>query len=365
MIEVMGLSEPHELDNGVTVLYDQLTDVIKDSLEKDSSETRHKYVNDAVTQLTSRKYAQESYRQGYTISQLVRGYGSLCQGITEYALENGIRITSAEFAQLNLGLDIAIAQAVTEFQKIALGSVEKSEKQKLGFLVHELRNSLSSAVLAYELVRMGRVGSSGATSHIIVNALNQMRELIDHSVAGVRMSTNHELELSVFKLIDLLSEVESSLASESNAKYLIVYMEADPDVEVEADRHLMVSAVTNLMQNAIKYTKVGSSVRMRAMVDGRDVVIEVEDQCGGLPEGKAEELLRPSSQINFEPGSSGIGLSIVRRACELNGCDLTIRNMPGAGCIFSIRMPSYQDVFLYGFGKKGASTDASKLRPEN
>jgi len=338
MVETMQLPSFYVFDEGLTVLYDQLVEVIRITLDKASSETRHKFVSETIAQSASHKHAQDSHRRGYTISQLVRGYGSLCQGITEFALENSESITSTEFAQLNLSLDVAIAQAVTEFQTLSLGSVAKEERLKMGYLVHELRNCLSSAVLSHELIRMGQVGTSGATSRIITNSLAQMRELIDRSVAEARMGLNPEIELSVFKLIDLLSEVESSLTAESNAKHLIVYTDANAEIEVEADRHLMVSAITNLVQNAFRFTKIGGSVRLRAFVDGKDAVIEVEDQCGGMAEGKIEEILKPRED---EETKFGFGLSIVRRAAKLNDCILAVRNIPGTGCVFSVRMPAH------------------------
>lgn len=341
MIEVMGLSPAQALDEGLSVMYDQLVEVVGNSVDEDSSETRHKFVSETISAGTSRKHARESHRQGSTISQLVRGYGSLCQGITEYALENKESISSAEFAQLNLCLDVAIAQAVTEFQRLSLGSIEKSEKLKMGFLVHELRNCLSSAILSHELVRMGKVGTDGATSRIITNALAQMRELVDQSVAGVRMSSNHELELTVFKIVDLLGEVESSLAIESNAKYLKVRTESDPNLEIEADRHLMVSAVTNLVQNAIKFTRLGGNIWIRAIAKGSDVVIEVEDSCGGFAEEACAELLKLTNQTGAESNGMGLGLAIVKRAADLNGCTLSVRNVPATGCIFSLQMPAF------------------------
>ena len=341
MVGTMGLPESHEFDRGLTILYDQLVDVIHISVEEDSAEVRQKLVAEMIVSATSREHARDAHRRGYTIAQLVRGYGSLCQGITEYALEHLETITSAEFAQLNLSLDVAIASAVTEFQRIALGTVEKNQERKMGYLIHEIRNSLSSAVLSHELIRLGKVGHSGATSRIITNSLNQMRELIDRSVAEYRMGKDQEIELSVFKVVDLLSEVESSLTSESNAKYLIVYLDCNPDIEVEADRHLMVSAITNLMQNAIKYTKAGGRIWLRVIVKGTDLVIEVEDQCGGLAEGRVEELLNPKIQSDEYSSDPTIGLSIVRRAVELNGCTLELRNVPGTGCIFGVRMPAH------------------------
>ena len=65
---------------------------------------------------------------------------------------------------------------------------------------------------------------------------------------------------------------------------------------VEADRHLLASAISNVLQNAFKFTRHDGRVALRTLVRGNRVLIEVEDECGGLPPGKAEELFQPFSQ---------------------------------------------------------------------
>jgi signal transduction histidine kinase len=59
----------------------------------------------------------------------------------------------------------------------------------------------------------------------------------------------------------------------------------------------------------------------------------------GLPEGKAEEIFRPFEQLNAERSGLGLGLAISRRGVEANGGALHVRNLPGAGCVFTIDLP--------------------------
>ena len=341
MKESMHLTDAEGVDEGLVTLYNQLLEVVDLSTEEDSPETRQKIVKEAISDTESKKHAQDFHSRGYTIMQLVRGYGSLCQGITDFAQDNDKSITSAEFAQLNLCLDIAIAQAVTEFQKLEVSFTEKDERLKMGYLIRELRNSLSGAVLSHELIRSGRVGVNGSTSAIMTTAHTRMRELIDRSVAEFRMSADQELELSVFKLFHVVSEVESSLSSELNSKQLTVHADADSTLLVKADRHLMISAITHLVQNAIRFTPEGGNIWLQVYADGTDTVIEVEDQCGGLPAGKVEEMFKPYSFDGTEPNNLGFGLSMVRQAADLHGFVLAVRNVPKTGCVFSLRMPTY------------------------
>lgn len=330
----------YQLERGLPTLYDELIEVLRISLEDDSSQARYRLVNDTITAKASLHHARESYRLGYTVSQLVHGYGCICQGITEFAHEVGAPITSAEFSQLNLCLDTAIAQAVSEFEALSIQSAGQAETLRLGSLAHELRNYLTSAIMSHEVIKSGGVGTTGAVSSILTNAHQQMKELIDRAVAEVRLHGEPVIGRATLQILSLLSEVESSALPEANANLISLRVLADPSLYIEADRHLMASAIANLVQNAIKFTLPGNDVWIRAVSDGEDVVIEVEDRCGGLPKGSVDALFRPYVQGTPKSPGLGLGLSIARRAIELNGGELSVRDLPGTGCIFTARMPA-------------------------
>jgi signal transduction histidine kinase len=84
-------------------------------------------------------------------------------------------------------------------------------------------------------------------------------------------------------------------------------------------------------------------VALRVSSAGDLVRIEVEDECGGLPEGKAEALFRPFEQHGVDRSGLGLGLSISRRAVEASGGKLYVRDMPGVGCVFTIDLPRSDD----------------------
>jgi signal transduction histidine kinase len=85
-------------------------------------------------------------------------------------------------------------------------------------------------------------------------------------------------------------------------------------VAVEVDSHLLASAVSNLLQNAFKFTHARGHVSLRARKKGDRVLIEVEDECGGLPPGKAEELFRPFERRGTDKSGLGLGLATIRRS---------------------------------------------------
>ena len=108
---------------------------------------------------------------------------------------------------------------------------------------------------------------------------------------------------------------------------------------MEADRQLLESAVANLLHNALKFTRPRGHVSLRTHLRQGLVLIEVEDECGGLPPGKAEELFRPFEQRGRDRSGMGLGLAISLRSVRANGGELSVRNLPGKGCIFTIALP--------------------------
>jgi signal transduction histidine kinase len=72
---------------------------------------------------------------------------------------------------------------------------------------------------------------------------------------------------------------------------------------------------------------------------GHRVLIEVEDECGGLPEGKAEALFEPSVQRSADHSGLGLGLLICQRGAKAIGGTIQVRDLPGKGCVFAVELP--------------------------
>jgi signal transduction histidine kinase len=113
----------------------------------------------------------------------------------------------------------------------------------------------------------------------------------------------------------------------------------EPGLRVEADRHILASALSNLLQNAFKFTRPDTRVALSARSSTNRVLLEVEDECGGLAPGVRERLFRPFSQGAADRSGVGLGLSLSRRGIEAYGGTLFARDVPGRGCVFTIDLP--------------------------
>jgi signal transduction histidine kinase len=286
-------------------------------------------------------------RSGFTVAQVVHDYGDVCQTITEMAIEQQATITTEEFQALNLCLDEAIAGAVTEFGRLREITVTDSASAKgdaratedLGVLAHELRNLLGTATLATEVLRSGNVGISGSTGQVLVRTLASMRDLVDRSFVVVRLKTGLASPDPIV-IGHLIEEVEVSAMMQANAYGHQLSVETrDAHAVVHADRQILASIVTNLLQNAFKYTRPHTHVTLRTSTAGNRIQIEVEDECGGLPAGATEALFEPYVQKSADHSGLGLGLSICRRGAEAIGGTIQVRDLPGKGCVFTVELP--------------------------
>jgi len=333
-----ALSSSDEMARGLPVFYDELIEVLQAD-ETESKEAVDK-ISGNIHRASAIRRGKESLRLGYTISQVVHGYGALCQAITEYVgEESGETIHPREFNRLNFCLDIAIAEAVTEFSQAELHATNQGEVQRLGFFAHELRNALGSTIMAHQLIKKGVIGFNGSTGRILEDGLTRMKDIIDRSISEVRLRGEPVVDRLICRVVNLVGEVEATTAIEASARSIHLSIEVAPDLIIEADRHLVISAISNLVQNAIKFTKRNGNVWVRGKgIEGR-VLIEIEDECGGLPSIDGEELFRPFTQRGMDRTGVGLGLSISRRAISLNDGHVSVRNIPGKGCVFTIDLP--------------------------
>lgn len=295
---------------------------------------------------TAALHGRELLQHGFTVEQVVRDYGDLCQAITGLAVEHGEPITTDEFRTLNRCLDNGIAEAVTEFNYqrdvVMDDEQEQALNRRLGFLSHELRNLVSTATLALSAIKSGHVALNGATGAILDRSLVGLVNLIDRSLAEVRMTAEVAPRHQLFALDRFIAEIKVSASLEARVKGSVFRVSAvDPSLAVAADRDLLFAALGNLLQNAFKFTHHGSEVTLNAYAVADRILLEVEDHCGGLPAGDAEKMFLPFTQDNEDKSGLGLGLSISRRSVEANGGVLRVRDVPGSGCVFTIDLPRH------------------------
>ena len=293
---------------------------------------------------TAARHGNELLRTGFTLDQVVHDYGDLCQAATEMAVEQGTTVTADEFRLLNGCLDEAIADAITEFgrQRDQLMSDEmtRNMNERLGYFGHELRNLITNAILAVATIKRGTVGLSGATGALLDRALIGLRDLVDRTLVEVRLTGGIAERRERINVAQFIGDVQVATALEATARNLeFIVAPIEDGLVIEGDRQILASAVANLLQNALKFTRPHGRVSLAAHSEIDRILIEVEDECGGLSEGKAEQMFRPFEQLGAERTGVGLGLPLSRRGVEANGGKLYVRSVPGIGCMFTVDLP--------------------------
>jgi len=321
-----------EVDHGVPVFLDQLRDALRlgelTSPEIARSASRH---------------GHDLLRQGFTVSQVVHDYGDVCQAITELAVELNAPISTSDFRTLNRCLDDAIAGAVTEYGRERNQSGIDGESargtERLGFFAHELRNLLNTALMAFEVLKTGNVGIAGNTGTVLHRTLMASHALVTRSLAEVRLTQGIQNQ-EQFRVTEFINDIALASALDANARGVrLIVTPVDDALAIAADKQVLAAVVGNLLQNAFKFTRPGTTVTLRVGASAERVLIEIEDECGGLPRGDVNELFRPFEQRSADRSGIGLGLAFSRWGAEVNDGRIHARNLPGRGCVFTVDLP--------------------------
>ena len=341
---------PAQLANGIPMFLDQLVRTLS-AQEEGQMEESIKISggsggdSSALSEIgvSAAAHGGELLRLGFTVDAVVHDYGDLCQAITDLAFERDEPFSIHEFRTLNRCLDNAIADAVREFGAQREASVARSrlalENERTGVLVHELRNVLQTAILAFQALEFGLLPVAGATGGLLGRSLTSMAAMLVETMDQVRGNA-HVRDGEVFSVAELVADAAQAARFDATARGCAFNVSAvDPFIGIAGSRATILAALTNVLQNAFKFTHPKTEIGLVTHADGQRVFIDVSDHCGGLPHGATETMFRPFGQSDADRSGLGLGLSIARRGVEADGGTLTARDLPNVGCVFTIELP--------------------------
>jgi signal transduction histidine kinase len=289
------------------------------------------------------RHGLDLLRMGLTIGQVVHDYGDVCQTVTELAVQQDAAIPGDEFRVLNLCLDDAIAEAVTEYARQREHAIAGEGSERLGILAHEMRNLLNTATLTFESIKSGRVAAGGSTGVVHAGSLIGLRDLVDRSLADVRLDAGIE-HIECISAAGFVDEIEIGASLQARACGVhFALASVGRAVTIEGDRQNLAAAVSNLLQNAFKFSRKQGRVTLTVRATADRVLFEVEDECGGLPLGKVDDFFRPFEQRGADRSGVGLGLSICLKAAKASGGEIRVRDIPGQGCVFTLDVPRKPD----------------------
>jgi signal transduction histidine kinase len=290
---------------------------------------------------TAARLGEGRQRAGHGVAKVPEIFAAISSAVGTIGKDHNLSITAEEYQAFNGCLDTGVATSIENYWKRERADEDARLTERVGFLAHELRNALGSAVMAFKVLRNSEAAMQGVSADVLARSLLRMEALVARALGDVQLAVGVMPELRPVNVSAVMRELQASAVTERD---IAIVLDVDPGLEVLADEVLLASAVSNLLQNAIKHTRAAGRVMLRTRSDDHLVVIEVQDECGGLPPGNPEELFAPYVKRGGHRQGVGLGLSISRRAARAQGGELGVRNLPGLGCVFSLQLQRYVGV---------------------
>jgi two-component system, OmpR family, phosphate regulon sensor histidine kinase PhoR len=261
----------------------------------------------------------------------------------EIALTDPARVLEATATPIRTsGGAIVVVRDVTELRRL-----EAVRREFVANVSHELRTPISVIAANAETLMLGALDDS-ARAQSFVQAIANNAERLSRLIADLldlsRLESGREkLTPEPFSVAPLVEKVQAALRVAVESRRHALFINVPADIRVRADARALEQVVTNLLENAIKYTPPGGSIAVRARVDGDEVELAFEDDGTGIaPEHRArvfERFYRVDAGRSREAGGTGLGLAIVKHLVELMSGRVVLAPNEPRGSRFVVRLP--------------------------
>lgn len=228
--------------------------------------------------------------------------------------------------------------------------MENYRREYIGNVSHELKTPIFNLQGFIQTLIHGGIQDNEVNMRFLNKALSnaeRLQTIVEDLEAISKLeSGQHGAEMILFDIRTLSQEIFEDLSTRADEKNIKLTYKSDEThaMIVLGDRDQIRLAITNLVQNAIKYGRESGFVKIRTYdADGR-ILIEVADNGIGIPEESLpkvfERFYRVDKGRSRDMGGSGLGLSIVRHIIENHGQTIAVRSKVGEGSVFSFTLES-------------------------
>ncbi len=228
----------------------------------------------------------------------------------------------------------------------ALRKVDQRKDEFLAVLAHELRNPLASLHAGVNLLqRKAGTPLAGEIQQSIERQIFHLARMVDDLLDVSRIKSGKiVLKKERLALNDILNlAIEASQAHIHAGQHRLVTDLPSEPVWLDADLTRMTQVVSNLLNNAAKYTPDGGEIALIARAEADGVSIAVQDNGLGIPADKQHRIFEIFAQIEQHMGQAGggvgIGLALVRQLVELHQGSVTVESAEGVGSTFTVSIP--------------------------
>lgn len=255
--------------------------------------------------------------------------------------------TLASVARI-VGLGVSQSRAVTELQLEAQRSrrLERLKSEFLNIAAHELRSPLGIIRGYTSMLSEGMLPNADrevALSRITEKA-EEMARLISEMLETARLETlGLELELEPVDLVEVVDNAVHAMRPLMGPGHQFAFAATRDDIAVVADKRRLTTMLTNLIDNAIKYSPAGGEIEIACDHDEREATVLVRDHGIGINSEQAHLLFTRFGRLVTPETShirgTGLGLYLARESARLHGGDITVTPTPGGGSTFTVSLP--------------------------
>ena len=228
-----------------------------------------------------------------------------------------------------------------------LAAMERTKTQFLNLASHELRGPLTVIRGYLSMLELGSLGAISPNARrgieMMAAKATEMNSMVEQMLEAARLEEGRlELHLANHDLRDVVRQSIEMVRPLVDAEHPIRVDVPDRPVTVEVDADRIQTILTNLLDNAVKYSPKGGEVQV-AVADGREgPAVHVRDHGVGIaPESMPTLFTRfgriASADTSHLPGT-GLGLYLSRELARLHGGDITVESRPGSGSTFTLRL---------------------------
>lgn len=250
---------------------------------------------------------------------------------------------------LNITRDISSRIEMEQQLVEAKNKAEESDRLKTAFLhniSHEIRTPMNAIMGFADLLRNEDLAPERRTKYldIIINSSKQLLSIVNDVLEISRLeSRTVPLHIAPFNLNHLVEELHQLFLPRIRKLKFAFHCGLETDkAYVEGDREKINQILTNLLNNAIKFTQEGS-IEFGYKLENDTLIWFVKDTGIGIPQNEQEKVFERFYQANLSvaqlKGGSGLGLSIVKNLVELMGGKIWLESSPGQGSMFFFSLP--------------------------
>jgi signal transduction histidine kinase len=289
----------------------------------------------------AREHALTSVRVGFDVGQLVRELVLLREVIFETVAAEASPPDGFQASRLAAVMEAAIGAVVQAYVEARDHAASAEHEQHVGWVTHELRNPLTTAKIAASQLRndVHRAPATVRLLDALDRALARMQRLVNDVLLTQRLRRDDVQSQAVdVQLGPIMDDAIRAALHDAQAKRIHFETRFDPDLLLHVDPTLAISAIQNVVDNAIKFTDEGA-VQVEVEDRGGEVAVHVRDGCSGLSRDEVAAIFEPSRRRDANKPGTGLGMLIARRAVEAMGGAITVESVEAAGCHFCLTLP--------------------------